>query len=153
MHLKRRIAEGRLRRVRARTIPPLTRAQVEAHVRRLFPRAVAAVPDAQSSCEPYSDSQRQNRRIAVSGQISVRKAGCLSFQLPALDLSTGGCRVELVEAADPGERVVVRLPGLEPLGADVVWVRGIHAGLRFHRPLHPAVFDQLLGRLGVCCAA
>ena len=152
MHLKRRIAEGRIRRVRARTIPPLTQAQVQAHVKRLFPAPAApSVPQLPDQAEP--DARRCSRRVVVSGSISVRKSGCLSFHLPALDLSTHGCRVELVEAADRGERVVVRLRGLEPLGADVAWVQGIHAGLRFHRPLHPAVFDQLLGRFGACCAA
>lgn len=151
MHLKRRIAEGRLRRVRARTIPQLTQAQVDAHVRRLFPQpAPAAAP--QSSAEPYTDSQRRSRRVVVGAEISVRKAGCFNFQLPVLDVSAHGCRVELLEAVDQGERMIVRLPALEPLGAQVAWVCGTHAGLRFDRPLHPAVFDQLLGRFGACAA-
>lgn len=153
MHLNRRIAEGRLRRVRARTIPPLTQSQVQAHVRRLFPSSVPAAPAPQLPNSGEPDARRCSRRVAVTGQISVRKSGCLSFQLPTLDLSAEGCRVELVEAVDAGERVIVRLPALEPIGADVAWVHGIHAGVRFHRPLHPAVFDQLLGRFGACCAA
>ena len=153
MHLKRRIAESRLRRVRARTIPPLTQAQVEAHVRRLFPKAAAPTAAPRISAGPYTDAQRRSPRVSVSVEIGVRKAGCFNFQLAAFDVSTDGCKVELVEAVDAGERVIVRLPALEPLGADVVWVRGTHAGLRFDRPLHPAVFDQLLDRFGVCCAA
>jgi hypothetical protein len=152
MHLKRRTADGRIRRVRARTIPPLTQAQVQAHVRRLFPAPAAAAPASQSSAEPYTDSQRTSRRIRVTGEISVRKAGCFNFQVPALDISTHGCRIEFVEAVDAGERVIVRLPALEPLGADVAWVCGMQAGLRFDRPLHPAVFDQLLGRFSACAA-
>jgi hypothetical protein len=151
MHLKRRIAEGRLRRVRARTVPPLTQAQVNAHVQRLFPAPVrSAAP--QTSAEPYADAQRRSRRVVVGAEISVRKAGCFNFQLPVLDISAHGCRVELLEAVDQGERMIVRLPALEPLGAQVAWVCGTHAGLRFDRPLHPAVFDQLLGRFGACAA-
>jgi hypothetical protein len=90
--------------------------------------------------------------VVVGAEISVRKAGCFNFQLPVLDISAHGCRVELLEAVDQGERMIVRLPALEPLGAQVAWVCGTHAGLRFDRPLHPAVFDQLLGRFGACAA-
>lgn len=151
MHLKRRIAEGRIRRVRARAVPPLTQTQVQAHVRRLFP-APAAPAAPSSSAEPYTDSQRRSRRVVLGAEVSVRKAGCFNFQLPVLDISAHGCRVELLEAVEQGERMIVRLPALEPLGAQVAWVCGTHAGLRFDRPLHPAVFDQLLGRLGTCAA-
>jgi PilZ domain len=147
MYLKRRISEGRIRRVRARATVPLTQAQVQAHVRRIFPTPVLVAPRPRISSEPYTDMHRGSRRVRVSAEIGVRKAGCFNFQLSALDVSTHGCRVELIEAVDRGERVVVRLPALEPLGAGVAWVRGTHAGLRFDRPLHPAVFDQLVDRL------
>jgi hypothetical protein len=53
---------------------------------------------------------------------------------------------------DSGERIIVRLPALEPLGAEVAWVDGANAGLHFQRPLHPAVFDQLMHRFAACAA-
>jgi hypothetical protein len=39
------------------------------------------------------------------------------------------------------------LDGLEALDAEVCWVDGHVAGLRFERTIHPAVFDLLLQRL------
>lgn len=84
--------------------------------------------------------------------MAVKKLGGFGFQLQALNVSAGGCRVELIEMVNSGEPVIVRLPALEPLGAEVAWVQGANAGLRFQRPLHPAVFDQLMDRLTACAA-
>ena len=85
-------------------------------------------------------------------EVGVKKLGGFGFQLPTLDVSAEGCRVELVEMVDAGERVIVRLPALEPLGAQVAWVQGANAGLRFQRPLHSAVFDQLMDRFVTCAS-
>jgi hypothetical protein len=132
-------------RLRARAqLPPPPPPVAASVVRRLTKRAI--VPAA----EP--DPQRRSRRVRVTTEVSVRKVGSFSFQLAAPNVSTGGCRVELVEMVDVNERVIVRLPALEPLGAEVAWVEGAHAGLRFQRPLHPAVFDQLIDRFGACAA-
>lgn len=84
--------------------------------------------------------------------MAVKKLGGFGFELLALNVSAGGCRVELIEMVKTGEPVIVRLPALEPLGAEVVWVQGANAGLHFQRPLHPAVFDQLMDRFTACAA-
>ena len=90
--------------------------------------------------------RRRSCRRPVDHEVGVKKLGGFGFQLPTLDVSPEGCRVELVEMVDAGERVIVRLPALEPLGAEVAWVQGANAGLQFQRPLHSAVFDQLMDR-------
>jgi hypothetical protein len=54
----------------------------------------------------------------------------------------------MIERPLVGERAVVRFAGIEPLEAEVRWVEGPNAGLRFERSFHPAVFDLLLARLG-----
>ena len=46
-----------------------------------------------------------------------------------------------------GERMLIKLEGLEVLDSEVCWVHGFVAGLRFERPIHPAVFDLLVQRL------
>jgi hypothetical protein len=100
-------------------------------------------------------NQRERRatsRVSVEAEFMVRKVGGFAFQLRALNASSGGCRVELVEMIESGERAIVRLPALEPLAAGVVWSDGNRAGLQFQRPLHPAVFDQLVDRVGACAA-
>src|SRR5437868_9891436 len=106
MRVRRRNFEHRVRRMRLRARaqlppPPPVAASV---VRAVAKRAI--VPPA----EP--DPQRRSRRVTVTTEVSVRKVGSFSFQLAAPNVSTGGCRVELVEMVDVNERVIVRLPAL-----------------------------------------
>jgi hypothetical protein len=145
MRLKRRNFEQRVRRMRLRARSQRLPAPAEAPARAEF-----AAPA--SRTQPDADPRRGSHRLPMGTEIAVRKSGGFSFQLPALDVSIDGCRVELVEMVDVNERVIVRLPALEPLGAEVAWVEGNHAGLRFQRPLHPAVFDQLIDRFAACAA-
>jgi hypothetical protein len=53
----------------------------------------------------------------------------------------------LVERPSEGERVLIRFEGLEALEAEVCWVEGFTAGVKFERPMHPAVFELLIERL------
>jgi len=43
--------------------------------------------------------------------------------------------------------VLVKFDGIEAMDAEVCWLEGFTAGLRFVRPMHPAVFDLLVERL------
>lgn len=54
-----------------------------------------------------------------------------------------GCRIEFVEPPAVGERVWIRFDGLEAIEGTVRWVEGHIGGVRFERPLHEAVFQQL----------
>ena len=92
-------------------------------------------------------SRRRAPRTAVSGEVSVRRIGGFNFQAGLHDVSVGGCRVEMLEPCEVGDRVVTRFPELEPLGARVCWSAGATAGVEFHASVHPAVFDALLIRL------
>lgn len=66
-----------------------------------------------------------------------------------LDLSKNGCRIELDRALAAGERVSIRLSGLESRSALVVWSKQGEAGLEFEQPLHPAVVRMLVLRANV----
>jgi hypothetical protein len=44
--------------------------------------------------------------------------------------------------------MLLKFDGLEAIEAEVCWVEGFVAGLQFDKPIHPAVFDLLLHRLG-----
>ena len=74
--------------------------------------------------------------------------GKSSFRVPVTDASAEGCKVDLVERPSGDEQVLVKFDGLEPLKARVCWVEGYTAGLKYARPMHPAVFDLLVERLG-----
>jgi hypothetical protein len=91
---------------------------------------------------------RRSQRVALSAEVTLRRLGYASFSVTVTDASPDGCKVELVERPAEGERVLVKFDGLEPLESEVCWVEGFTAGLKFARPMHPAVFDLLVERLG-----
>lgn len=111
--------------------------------------AIAAEPEARTPMpgDEVEGSRRRAPRSAVSGEVSVRRIGGFNFQAGLHDVSIGGCRVEMLEPCEIGDRVVTRFPELEPLGARVCWSAGATAGIEFHASVHPAVFDALLIRL------
>ena len=103
--------------------------------------------------EPVTEETRQKierkaARVAVPGDITLRAVGRSSYRVRVLDLSTDGCKVELVERPSVGDRMLVKFDGIEVLDAEVAWVEGYAAGLKFANKIHPAVLDLLLKRLG-----
>jgi PilZ domain-containing protein len=90
---------------------------------------------------------RRSERVSLTAEVILRRIGRSSFQVAATDASADGCRVQLVERPSEGERVLVKFDGLEPLEAEVCWLDGFTAGLRYARPMHPAVFELLVERL------
>jgi hypothetical protein len=99
-----------------------------------------------SAAEAKKHWPRRSERVALAAQVNLRRLGRATFRVIATDASPEGCKVELVERPSLGEHVVVKFDGLEPLEAEVCWVEGFGAGVRFVRPMHPAVFDLLAER-------
>jgi hypothetical protein len=91
--------------------------------------------------------RRGCERVGVASAITLRPIGGFNHQVRVDDLSTAGCRVELVEEVELGEPLITRFPQLEPLIGAVRWKRGASAGLEFSRRMHPAVLDALVTRL------
>jgi hypothetical protein len=60
------------------------------------------------------------------------------------DLSTHGCKLDLVERPQLDQAILIKFPGLEALEALVCWAQGFTAGVKFKTPLHPAVFSMLV---------
>jgi hypothetical protein len=87
-------------------------------------------------------------RTAVPGEVGLRAQGRTQYRVRVLDLSTDGCKVELVERPAVGDHMRVKFDGIESLDAEVCWVDSHTAGLRFEQRIHPAVLDLLLRRLG-----
>jgi len=90
---------------------------------------------------------RCSPRIAIGGEVSLRRLGQNSYRVRVNDLSPEGCKVDLVERPRIGEHMLIKFDGLEALEADVCWVEGFVAGLRFQNPIHSSVFNILLQRL------
>lgn len=97
--------------------------------------------------DEFTLDRRRFGRVAVASSLAVRPIGGFNFQARLDDVSTAGCRVELVEEAELGEPLIARFPQLEPLVGEVRWKEGATAGLEFTRAMHPAVLDALVIRL------
>lgn len=91
--------------------------------------------------------QRDQERIQLSAEISLRRVGRKNYTAQVFDLSTHGCKVEFVERPRLDELVWVKFNALEAIEAEVCWVDGFFGGLKFLRPIYPAVYDLLLARL------
>jgi hypothetical protein len=119
---------------------------------RTLPQAPPPLADAicGKACDWVDDAsagRRRNRRLPASSEILLRRLGSFGFQVHLRDLSVSGCHVELIDMVELDDHVITRMPGLEPLGATVVWADSRSAGLCFDRPIHPAVFELLLSRV------
>ncbi len=89
----------------------------------------------------------RNDSNVVLVKVRARTGG--SVDLEVLDVSAGGCMVDFRgSAARPGERVLVTLPGLSALPAELVWAEDGRAGIAFEAPLHETVLDRLRSLLG-----
>ena len=91
--------------------------------------------------------RRHCERVGVASSITVRPIGGFNHQVRVDDVSTAGCRVELIEEIELGEPLIARFPELEPLVGSVRWKYGATAGLEFSKRMHPAVLDAVVTRL------
>ena len=107
----------------------------------------------ESSAPNVEHERRSLNRVAMNGEVIVRRIGGFNFEVALRDMTAHGCQVELVEACEVGDAIITRFPQLEPLGSSVRWTRGTTTGIEFQTKIHPAVFDHLLGRLNVAEAA
>ncbi len=101
-------------------------------------------PDGGPSSNP---TPRKSRRVHLSAEVLLRRAGRLNYRVKIFDVSVDGCKAEFVERPELDEHVWVWFEGLEALEAKVCWLRGFEVGLEFAKPIHPAVFEMLVSKL------
>lgn len=89
---------------------------------------------------------RRSERVPVALDATLRRRSASGVSVDILDLSTSGFRVASHLGLVKGDDVWLRLPGLEPIHAQVVWTSGYMMGCRFVRPLHPAVLEMVVAR-------
>jgi hypothetical protein len=87
---------------------------------------------------------RQASRAEVALGAGLRQRGASGVTIQIMDLSTHGFRAATHLELDRGTDLWLKLPGLESLHAQVVWMRGHLLGAQFVRPLHPAVLDMIV---------
>jgi hypothetical protein len=128
------------------TLSVLRRGAIEATVRWYSDgRAGLIFPVEESADEEIWP--RRFERVGLTAEVSMRRLGKLNYRVQVYDASPEGCKVELVDRPRLEEHVLVKFDGIEALEAEVCWIEGTSAGLRFEKSIHPAVFDLLLERL------
>ena len=99
----------------------------------------------ESGLAPQSKGRRADR-IPVELGAGLRQRGASGVSVQVMDLSTDGFRVATHLDLANGSDVWLRLPGLEPCHARVVWTEGHLVGCAFVRALHPAVLQMIIGK-------
>jgi hypothetical protein len=64
------------------------------------------------------------------------------------DLSITGFRLAWAPEMKVGVRMWIRVAGLEPLAARIIWRNGSQAGCEFLVPLNPYVFEHVVREVG-----
>lgn len=90
---------------------------------------------------------RKSARVDLAGEVTLRRPGKNNYRVRIFDASPDGCKIELLDRPNFDEILFVRFDGMDLLEARVCWVEGFTAGVEFHKPLHPAVFDNLMKKL------
>lgn len=91
--------------------------------------------------------QRRSNRVALDAEVALRRAGRTNYRVRVFDVSATGGQIEFVERPELDELVWIKFDGLEAIEARVAWIEGFKAGIEYSKPIHPAVFELLLGRL------
>ena len=123
----------------------LRRGAIEATVRWCNGGKAGLVFEAEEPAEKHWP--RRLERTVLTAEVSMRRLGKQTFRVQVFDASPDGCKLELVDKPRVDEHVLVKFDGLEALEAEVCWIEGNQAGVRFEKAIHPAVFDLLLERL------
>ena len=93
-------------------------------------------------------TSRKSERVKLELGAGLRQRGGTGVAIQILDLSTDGFRATTHLQLEKGSDVWLRLPGLEPYQARVMWIKGNFVGCAFDRPLHPAVLDMIVNKAG-----
>jgi hypothetical protein len=84
-------------------------------------------------------SQRRPLSLLVKSRVRSREV-----YVDLIDISEGGCKIRAKPGfAVLGDRVVMKVNGINaPLGS-IVWIDGAFAGIAFEGEMHPAIVDYL----------
>lgn len=94
------------------------------------------------------DDQPERRRAPRSPLrlgASIREPGRGRTAAKLIDISTHGCRIEVVSGASADAWLMLSIAGLETQYCRVVWRCHEFAGIEFTTPLAQAVLERLLG--------
>lgn len=94
------------------------------------------------------EQPRRANRVPLDCEIEFRRHADTRYPVDLIDFSPQGCCIAPPVRVDVGESVWLRIPGMETIHAKVAWTEQWKIGLEFDTPFHPAVFDNVVKRLG-----
>jgi len=91
----------------------------------------------------FGPDARNGLRLSVEleATLSGSRVGRQSVEL--WDISLSGCRIACVSNYPVETPVIITIPGLSPIGAQVRWSDLAFCGLRFNAPLHPFTVERI----------
>jgi PilZ domain len=92
---------------------------------------------------PEEERRGDSRRLRANALAVLRRQREPNEAIQIVDISPEGCGFRSRRPMQAGNRVWLGLPGLETWVATVAWFEDGKGGLRFDRPLHPAVAARL----------
>jgi hypothetical protein len=116
------------------------------------------------SCHPSFRAGRDNEKtlLRTTGQVArlpvgrgaerrvvnlaadLREEGSQLADVEVADLSTDGFMIHCPLDLAPGALVWLKLSGVAPMKAEVIWAQDGRAGCRFSTPLYPAILDLII---------
>ncbi|MGY6551744.1 MAG: PilZ domain-containing protein [Erythrobacter sp.] len=89
-------------------------------------------------------AERRPLSLLVKSRVRSREV-----YVDLIDISEGGCKIRAKAGfANLGDRVVMKVGGINaPLGS-IVWIEGALAGIAFNGEMHPAIIDYLCEQAG-----
>lgn len=99
---------------------------------------------AADSFRPSQSNSRKELRVQVHLESVLGSSMLGKRKVELLDISNFGCRALCSLNVEPGTKVVLTMPGLAPIGAQIRWSRQGSLGLEFATPLHPLVLHRLV---------
>jgi hypothetical protein len=86
-------------------------------------------------------------RVPLNCEVEFRRHADVRYRVDLLDFSPEGCCISPPVRVEIGEAVWMRIPGMEVTHAHVAWAEQWKVGLKFDKPFHPAVFENVVKRL------
>jgi hypothetical protein len=84
-------------------------------------------------------SQRRPLSLLVKSRVRSREV-----YVDLIDISEGGCKIRAKPGfAQLGDRVVMKVNGINAPFGSIVWIEGAFAGIAFEGEMHPAIVDYL----------
>jgi hypothetical protein len=90
------------------------------------------------------EDRRHAWHVGLNLPTSARQPGRSQFPVRLVDISTRGCRIELLSSLIVGSTLWLSIASLEAKQARIAWCKGDFAGLQFGTALNESVLASLI---------